>query len=268
VNDASYADALAAGPLAVALDAPLLLTPADRLDTGCGAFAARAGDTVYLVGGPAALSPKVESGLRDLGFTPERIAGADRYATAVAVAKAADQLRPDGASQDLFLASGTDFADALSAGVPAGAARGSVLLTAGSRMTPATAAYLSSRPGATVYAVGGPAAAAADLPVSRELVGPNRYETATMVAERFFPQPSSVAFASGVRFPDALSAAAYGGQVGLPVLLVGPDGVPNAVFDWMRAHRSTVRGSVLVGGEEAVNRLVFDVLTSRLTPPV
>jgi hypothetical protein len=104
------------------------------------------------------------------------------------------------------------------------------------------------------------------LPASNELVGPNRYETATMVADRFFPSPASAAFASGIGFADALSAAAYGGHLGVPVILVGPDAVPNAVFAYADRHRATLRGSVLLGGTAAVNRLAFDLLLTELTP--
>jgi hypothetical protein len=87
------------------------------------------------------------------------------------------------------------------------------------------------------------------------------------VADRFFPEATSAAFASGVRFPDALSAAAYGGNQALPVLLVGPDGVPDAVAAWTRKHRDTVRGALLLGGTGAVDRHVQDTLLSQLTSP-
>lgn len=267
VNDLSFADALAAGPLSTRLDAPLLLNHGTTLNTGCGAWTLTSGDPVYLVGGPGVLSTSIETDLRAKGLVPIRIWGDDRYDTAVEVARAIDALRPSEMESTLFLASGTDFADAMSAGAPAGDTDGAVLLTNGSRMPRATADYLRTRPDATLYAVGGPAAAAVALPSANEIVGPNRYDTATMVADRFFPYAPSAAFASGVQFPDALSAAAYGGNQSLPVLLVGPDGVPNSVLSWAGAHRSTARGSVLLGGTGAVNSLVFDVLLSRLTPP-
>ncbi len=268
VNQNGFADAVAAGPLANALHGALLMSNGRDIAPCMPAPGIERVDTVVLVGGEAVLAPSVEQAYRKAGVTDvRRLGGANRFETAVKVAQAIDALRPSGTSQTVFLASGTDFPDALSAGAPAGRSGGAVLLTAGSRMAPATQAYLQSRTGATVYAVGGQAAAAADLPPSNELVGPNRYETATLVADRFFPEPTSATFASGVLFPDALSGAAYGGHVGLPVLLVGPDGVPNAVLTWMRAHRGTVRGSVLLGGPGAVNNLVFESLWSRLAPP-
>jgi hypothetical protein len=268
VNQDGFADAVTAGPLANALHGALLMSNGRDIAPCMPAPGIERVDTVVLVGGEGVLAPSVEQAYRNAGITDvRRVGGADRFETAVKVAQAIDALRPPSTSQTLFLASGTDFPDALSAGAPAGRSSGAVLLTAGSRMAPATQAYLQSHAGATVYAVGGQAAAATDLPAANELVGPNRYETATIVADRFFPEPTSAAFASGVRFPDALSGAAYGGHLGLPVLLVGPDGVPNSVLAWMRAHRSTVRGSVLLGGPGAVNSLVFEILQARLAPP-
>jgi hypothetical protein len=267
VNQNSYADALAAGPLANAVHGALLLNPGQG-ETDCLSVPGiERVDTVYLVGGTGVLDATVEEAFRQLGITTiTRIGGDDRYETAVKVAQAIDVLRPPGTPQQVFLASGTDFPDALSAGAPAGTAFGSVLLTKGARAAPATSAYLADRPQATVFAIGGPAAAAVTLPAGNELVAPNRYETATMVADRFFPSPASAAFASGVGFADALAAAAYGGHLGVPVILVGPDAVPNAVFAYADRHRGTLRGSVLLGGTAAVNRLAFDLLSTELTP--
>jgi hypothetical protein len=264
-NDRSYADSLAAGPLAAILDAPLLLNHGTGLDTGCTLIAP--GATVYIVGGEGVVSRTTESTLRSQGLTTVRIGGKDRYATAVAVATAIDGLRPDGASQEVFLASGTDFPDALSAGAPAGAASGAVLLTQGSRMAAATAAYLAGRTNATVYAIGGPAAAAASLPTGNELVGADRYETATIVADRFFPEPTTAAFASGANYSDALSAAAYGGNVAAPVLLMAPTAVPDVVAAYVQRHRGTLRGSVLLGGTGAVSDATFTNLLTALAPP-
>jgi hypothetical protein len=265
-GDVSFPDALTAAALAARLDAPLLLNHGRGLDSGCANFIT-SGVTAYVVGGEGVVSRAAVGELAKQGATVVRLGGADRFETAVAVAKELDRRSPDGTAQTLFVASGTDFSDALSAGSPAGARDGAVLLSAGDRMVRATADYLASRTDARVYAVGGPAAAAVNLPPADEVVGSTRYETATLVADRFFPEATSAAFASGVRFPDALSAAAYGGNQALPVLLVGPDGVPDAVAAWTRKHRDTVRGALLLGGTGAVDRHVQDSLRSQLTPP-
>ncbi len=89
-----------------------------------------------VLGGPAAISEGVAAGVDDLvSGGVERIAGVDRYATALAVARYGVEragLTWDG----LALANGTQFADALAGGVMQGA-RGSVLLlTPGSSLDP------------------------------------------------------------------------------------------------------------------------------------
>jgi putative cell wall-binding protein len=267
VNDSRYADSLAADPLAALVDGPLLLNHGSALDTDCDTWTLRQGDTAYLVGGTGVLSTQLEATLTARGMDVVRLGGDDRYATAVKVAQQIDALRPAATAQQVFLASGTDFPDALSAGSPAGDSFGAVLLTDGSRMAPATAAYLAGRPDATVYAVGGDAARAVTLAAGNEIVGADRYETATMVADRFFPDPTTAAFASGANYPDALSAAAYGGNVGAPVLLVAPAAVPDSVASQAGRHRATLGGSVLLGGTGAVSATTFSSLSSALVPP-
>jgi hypothetical protein len=267
VNDSRFADALAAGPLAALVDGPLLLNHGSVLDTNCDTWTLRQGDTAYLVGGTGVLSTQLEATLKGRGMDVVRLGGDDRYETAVKVAQKIDTLRPAGTPQQVFLASGTDFPDALSAGAPAGNASGAVLLTEGSRMAPATAAYLAGRPDASVYAIGGDAARAATLPAGNEVVGADRYETATMVADRFFADPSTAAFASGTGFADALSAAAYGGNIGAPVLLVAPAAVPDSVAGYAGRHGVTLGGSVLLGGTGAVTASAFSSPSSALVPP-
>lgn len=76
-----YADALSAGVLANAMDAQLLLTPKNALrDAVKERIDALAPKTVYLVGGPEALDPAIETALKD--YTVERIEGLNRYETA------------------------------------------------------------------------------------------------------------------------------------------------------------------------------------------
>lgn len=84
----SPAEAIVAGPLAAALDAPVLTTASGELDPRVAAELARLGTTgVVLVG---ALAPGVEATLTASGFAPERIeriVGADRFETAALVAR-------------------------------------------------------------------------------------------------------------------------------------------------------------------------------------
>jgi putative cell wall-binding protein len=88
-----------------------------------------------------------------------RLAGANRYLTAIEVAKyGIDEL---GMNQRVIgLASGTSFADALAAGPYLGSGRRALLLTDGSLLAPATKSFLGSRKGvfARVIAIGGTSA--------------------------------------------------------------------------------------------------------------
>ena len=105
-RDDVFADALAGGPLAAATHGPLLLTSPGSLDPVTKAELQRVlptGRTVYLLGGVAALPDSVASEVAALGFTTVRIAGADRFTTAVGIANVM------GNSPTVFEASGTNF---------------------------------------------------------------------------------------------------------------------------------------------------------------
>ena len=84
-TEGNFADALAGTPLAVAATGSVLLTATDQLNTDTADELTRllpGGATVYLLGGQAALSDTIEQAVTDLGFTPQRLAGASRYDTA------------------------------------------------------------------------------------------------------------------------------------------------------------------------------------------
>src|SRR5471032_2504633 len=190
-----------------------------------------AGGTVYLLGGTAAIPASVATSLTSLGFVVVRYAGTDRDDTALKVAAAL------GSPGTVFLATGINFPDALSAGPAAASAHGVVLLTDGSTMPAAVKAYLTAHPG-TVYAVGGPAVAAD--PAATPLQGADRYATAVAVANAIFSAPASVGVASGATFPDALSGGAYQAHAGGPILLTAPTTLPAATGSYLTGAKATI----------------------------
>lgn len=116
---AGFADALAAGPAAASVDAPVVLVDGTRpaIDDDTLDLIRRLGATrVVIAGGTGAVSGGIESSLRMLGLTVQRYAGADRYTTASLIASAHFPNASNG-----FVATGTGFADALSGGAAAGA---------------------------------------------------------------------------------------------------------------------------------------------------
>ncbi|MFP3422564.1 cell wall-binding repeat-containing protein, partial [Bacillus sp. SIMBA_161] len=63
---------------------------------------------VILVGGTGAISDKVQTQIKNLGVTVERISGKTRYETAVNIAEEV------GMGDKLYVATGANFADSLS----------------------------------------------------------------------------------------------------------------------------------------------------------
>jgi uncharacterized delta-60 repeat protein len=256
-----FADALAATPLAVAKNGPLLLSQSSDLDDATLAEITRVlppGGTVYLLGGTGALSPAVELRLLSWGYPVTRLAGANRYETAVAVAR--DGLE----SPDVVVeTTGLGFADALAAGAVAARLGAAVLLTEGTEQSDATSSYIASV-NPTRYAIGGPAALA-DLDAGA-IFGADRYETAVLAAIAFFPGTDLVGLASGAAFPDALAGGAHAAFAGAPLLLVPPDGpLPVSLAILFRDLSADLDPptAFLYGGSGAVSDLVAsDVVLS------
>ena len=83
-SEQSVADAVAVGPLAAAGQFPLLLTTSDALDPRLATYLADQDvEHVVLVGGTTAIAPRVQEALETAGTTVTRLAGEDRYHTAV-----------------------------------------------------------------------------------------------------------------------------------------------------------------------------------------
>jgi putative cell wall-binding protein len=225
-----FADAVGGAALAKVKNGPLLLTPPTGLHPVTRAeiirvlgTSAPATKTVYLLGGPGSISPTVHNQIAALGYTTRRLQGADRYATAVAIANEIDPT--PGA---VLAADGRDFPDALAAGAASGAPRFTpaeaavVILTNGPILPTVVRDYLDGL-SAQVAVVGiGGAGAAAVAPyagMSTPIVGTNRYHTAALVAERFHGTHTVVGVATGTGWPDALAGGALMAVRGVPLLL-------------------------------------------------
>lgn len=154
----------------------------------------------------------------------KRLAGADRYATAVEIAK---EFKPGVGA--VYVATGRNYPDALSA-APAAAKQGGPLLLTPSTSLPANVkSEIQRLKPALIVVVGGKSVVSDSVyaqlkklaPAIRRDGGSDRYETSRIVTEKAFGSGSSKAFfATGANFPDALSASAAAGSSGSPVILV------------------------------------------------
>jgi putative cell wall-binding protein len=185
----------------------------------------------------------------------DRIAGADRYATAVAISSFFAPGVPV-----VFLATGENFPDALAAG-PAGVVAGApVLLTGRDALPEVVHGALNRLDPVDVVVLGGPGIISGNVLLqaqnyasgtARRVAGADRYETAALLADRFEAPVPVVYVASGLNFPDALAASPTAGALGGPLLLVHPDGIPPATAAQLdRLDPVTI---VIAGGPSSVS---------------
>lgn len=265
-----YADSLVATPLAAKRSAPILITSRSALSPQVGAELARLRPRgLLVVGGPQSVPDTVlVAAAHAAGLDPtdqttvRRIAGPDRYATALAVA------RELGASAEagVNLASGLGFADALSIAASAAQQGQPILLTAETGLQPAVRDYVTNggvqRP---VTVIGGqavvPDSVMAGLTFER-IGGPDRFETNWRVfAGRYSSeQRLSPVFVSGTDFPDALVAGPWAAREERPLLLVGGTALPNEFRPWYYANRSETTDLVVIGGPASVSAYLEPIL--------
>jgi len=202
------------------------------------------------------------------------IAGADRYETAAAVARAS---YPATAST-VIVASGASWPDALGGSALSGAARGPLLLSAPDRLSAAAASELTRLKPSRVYLLGGERALSAGverrvdalLPGADivRLGGINRYAVASRIAEEVEllegHAPERVFVVTGTGFADALSCASPAAARAWPILLADPKR-PAATASAVRATGTT--GTVIVGGTSSVSSATEQAIGSALGAP-
>ncbi|MDY6077651.1 cell wall-binding repeat-containing protein [Mobiluncus sp.] len=267
VRDDDYPDALVAGPLAANYNAPILMTPTKQVPHRVVDALRTYGFTkVILVGNSGAISAGAASQLQNAGFQVQRLGGQDRYRTAGAVADHLLAARGRDKS-DVYLATGVDYPDALSASSAAIKNVGVVLLTPRRTVDGTSQGWMNSAKAAKVVAVGGPAVAAAEKSVhlDEKQVGVDRYETAEKVASAYFPpNPGRIAVATGKDFPDATLAASLTARTGSPLVLTRPDTLTKPTTQFLTRNRASVRKVDVVGGKAAVTEKVRGEIYSAL----
>lgn len=275
VNGTSFADALAASPLAGAVNGPILLTTTKSLSAETASALQAMGTTkVYIVGGPMAVSPQVEQQLKSLGMTVERKAGANRYATARITADAAVALGADGTRA--FLVRGDDFADALSVSALAVQAKAPVLLTPTARLDDNAAGFLRAKGTTSVYIAGGPSAVSAAAEAQAKGIvtnvvrwgGANRYETCANIISQGVPvfgaEMAEVGIASGTNYPDALAGGAVMGWRGGVLLLTDPASLSGPIRTVIVSNRPAIERVEFFGGTVALSSAVQSQVLSLL----
>lgn len=190
-----------------------------------------------------------------------RIAGLDRYQTAVEVAKTG---WPTG-SDSLILATGENFPDALSATTLAKKLSSPILLTPGDSISNDTLNEIIKLSVKQVYIVGGPGAISNNVVNSLKNLGINveriagidRFETSVCIADKL--GAASMAFiATGEDFPDALSIAPIAAKKGMPILLVSKDAIAESVKNYLA--KQNITKTYVIGGNDVISSNVVSQL--------
>ena len=266
-----FADALTASSLAAEVEGPILLTSPGTLDGRVADELDRLGvETIYMVGGTAALSTEIEEELRADGYDIRRIEGPSRFDTAVAIAREVVGL--GGPVDTVTFTRHDEFPDAMSAANLATWGRSPILLSTRDDVPDVSMEALSSLlaedAGALTLAGGvaalSPAVEAELLAAgqtTRRIAGTDRYSTSVAFVEEATDLGADLVrtwVASGLDFPDALAAGvAAWNDGGALVLVHGQDlDASPASGTYLRANAEDIDRVVIVGGEVAISRTV------------
>ncbi len=196
------------------------------------------------------------------GASANRVSGADRYATAAAIADAGwPSALPPGST--LLLATGQNFPDAVAGAAAAGHLGVPILLTPSGSLSSSAKSEISRLKPAHVALLGGTTALSTGVATSVGALGVNverwqgvdRYATAAAISQATYPSgATNVYLATGTAFPDALAGSALAAVAGGPLLLTDPKSLPTATAaEITRLHPSAI---VVLGGASAVSGAV------------
>lgn len=261
----NYPDALSAAPAAAERGGPLLLVqPTGLPDSVKAEIQSLAPSKIVVVGGSTAVSDTVFNLLKLLVPDTERQGGSDRYESSRNVSKAAFT-----AASTVFLATGGNFPDALSATSPAHKQKAPVVLVNGSApvLDQSTLQLLKSFGVQHIVITGGPNSISTGIeqqlktlyPDTLRLGGTDRYATSITVNAKFFTTASSSFVATGTNFPDALAGGVLAAVNNSPLLVVQPSCLASAELQQLRLWKSD--SVTLLGGPAALGTSV-ETLTS------
>ena len=200
-----------------------------------------------------------------------RLAGANRFDTAIQVADKMKEVLDIRKFDAVILADGYNFADALAGSYLSAVKDSPILLTWNGAekynyLNDATIEYVKNnlRPGGTVYILGGTSAVPSSIDARlseftvQRMDGANRFETNIMILEEAgVAAGSEVLVCTSTNFADSLSASA----AGKPILLVYNEG--GKLFDNQKVYLAGLKNCTftVIGGESAVSAKMLDIFS-------
>lgn len=239
----NFADALSAGQLAAALNAPLILSK-DQLDSRTSDEIAKLKPkNIYIVGGETALSSSIEESVKSVvnDINIERLKGNDRYETSVKVMEKTKEFVD---AEYLLIASGKNFPDALSATSFMADHKALMVLSDGNSYPKSDLQEI---------AIGG----VNQLPLNgftgERIAGNDRYQTALAIARRSFENNENAILANSKVFADSLSAVSVAKNYKAPIILTDNENLTQSTKSYLENMNSVT----IIGGEKSVSSNIF-----------
>lgn len=262
----NYPDALSAAPAAARGGGVVLLTDKYSLPWQTSAEVSRLNPArIVVVGGEGAISANVYNELAAKGISITRISGYDRYSTSLELARYAFQgTNP----RVVYLATGEDFPDALSASAAAGANGGPVILVRGNQgsLDLETKTLIQQLGASVVNIAGGSAVVSSGIESSiwsipgisnvNRLGGSQRYMTSENINNYAFSSARVAYVSTGENFPDGLAAAASAGINMAPLYLSNGSCLATSVLQKMVALGVTK--VLIIGGTGVLSSSVSE----------
>ena len=206
---------------------------------------------VYILGGEASVPVELETELAE--YKVERLAGSDRYETNLQI------LKEVGVRNTLLICSGKNYADSLAV-----SSTGYPIMLVGDKLTESQKRFLFIK-NLEIIIIGGTGAvnqtvenelSVYDNDIER-LAGADRFETARLVAEQFFPDANSAILAFGKNYPDGLCGGPLGYLTQSPILLAAECQEHNADA---YAQQLNIESGYVVGGTAVVSERTQNIV--------
>lgn len=257
-SGANFPDALSAVPLAKKYNAPILLTDGKSITSEIAAELNRLKTkNVFIIGGASSISSDIDHALDMMNISYTRLGGSNRYETSLDIANYL------GSSTKAFIVSGENFPDALSIASYAAAKGSPILLTPRDELPTGILNYINNNGVVNTYVIGGPGVISnsilSELPNAQRIYGNNRYETNFQVLSTFKNDfdLTTLYFASGRNFPDALSGSALAATTNSPILLIGNDENTD-INSFIITNVKQITNREIIGGEGALSSKEFE----------
>lgn len=264
-NQDNYSDVLTAAPFAKANNASLLYVSSNSISKEVMSEIARLkAKEITIIGGEKSVDEGLKKELEKRNFKVDRLSGADRYKTSAQIAAKLI----DGKTTTLEIASGENYADALSLNNAAEKDKAPILLVRVNAIDKSVEDVIKSSKASLINIAGGEKSVSESTKANIKKIsnatvnrmgGADRYETSILLA-KYSGAKEVVVVASGENFADALVAAPFSAKQKGAILLTNKDKLGQNAEQFIKDTK--FNKSYVIGGEKSVSEDVINQLTS------